>query len=148
MMFLSIGSFSRSAWRVMEMAFATYETLPASIAWLLEGGGHVHTSAVSDSSYSAFMNFTASSVFLELMVMLPASSCAAPQKDHSNALMAMLVSSSWLSPSPHGLPNLSLIALAPLRRSSYVSGPFGKPTSFHKSSRQLPGSGAYESENA
>src|ERR1700756_5066835 len=118
------------------------------MAWLLEGGVQVKTSGVSDSSKSAFMYFRASMVFLELMVTLPASSCSAPPNDHSRARMAMLVSSSCDNPRPHGLPNFSLMALAPLRKSSYVSGPLGKPTCDHKSSRQFPGSGAYESENA
>src|SRR6185437_2934277 len=123
-------------------AFDTYETFPASIAWLFDGGVQVNTSGVSASWYSAFMNFNASTVFLELMVTLPASSCSAPPNDHNRARMAMLVSSSCPNPSPQGLPILSLIILAPLRRSSYVSGPFGKPTCDHRSLRQFPGSGA------
>ena len=71
------------------------------------------------------MNFSASTVCLELMVTLPASSCSAPPKDHKRARMAMLVSSSCERPMPHGWPFLSLIFLAPARRSSHVSGPFG-----------------------
>src|SRR2546429_5109151 len=37
MILLSIGRCSLSDWRVMEMAFATKETRPASMAWLLDG---------------------------------------------------------------------------------------------------------------
>src|SRR6185437_351763 len=99
-------------------AFDTYETFPASIAWLFDGGVQVNTSGVSDSSYRAFMNFNASIVFLELMVTLPASSCSAPPNDHKRARIAMLVSNSCESPNPHGLPNFALISLAPLRKSS------------------------------
>src|SRR6185312_1137853 len=94
------------------------------------------------------MNLSASTVCLELMVTLPASSCSAPPKDHKRARMAMLVSSSCERPMPQGWPFLSLILLAPARRSSHVSGPFGYPASVHQSLCQLPGSGAYESEKA
>src|ERR1700739_3264879 len=125
----------------MEMAFATYETRPASIAWLFDGGVQVKTSGVSDSWYRAFMYLSASIVCGELMVTFPTSSCSAPPKDHSKARMAMLVSSSCDSPKPHGCPLLSRIFLAPTRSSSQVSGPLGKPASVHQSLCQLPGSG-------
>jgi len=41
MILLSMGRCSLSDWRVMEMAFATKETRPASTAWLLDGGVQV-----------------------------------------------------------------------------------------------------------
>ena len=87
------------------------------------------------------MYFRASIVCFELIVTLPASSCSAPPKDQSRARIAMLVSSSCERPMPHGWPFVSRIFLAPLRRSSYVSGPFGNPASVHQSLCQLPGSG-------
>src|SRR5215831_6601805 len=102
MILLFSGFFSRSAWRVMEMALATYETWPPSIAWLLEGGVQVNTIGVSVSVYNALANFRASIVFFELMVTLPASSCSAPPKDHNSARSAILVSSSWENPRPQG----------------------------------------------
>src|ERR1700756_5638635 len=125
----------------MEMAFATYETRPASMAWLLDGGVQVKTSGVSDSWYRAFMYFNASIVFLELIVTFPASSCSAPPNDQSSARMAILLSSSCESPRPQGWPVASRIFLPPPRSSSQVSGPFGKPASAHQSLCQLPGSG-------
>src|SRR5260370_12464467 len=114
----SMGKCSLSDWRVMEMAFITKETLPASMAWLLDGGVQVNTSGVSDSWYSAFMYLSASTVFLELMATLPCSSCSAPPNDHNMARMAMLVLSSCANPRPQGWPDLSRIFLAPARRSS------------------------------
>src|SRR5215467_6902895 len=113
------------------------------MAWLLEGGVQVNTSLVSVSWNKAFIYFRASIVFFDLMVTLPARSCSAPPKDHSKARMAMLVSSSWASPIPHGGPLLSALRIfrAPLSKSSYVSGPLGRPASAHQSLCQLPGSG-------
>src|SRR5262249_5090995 len=148
MVLVEIGSFSRSACRVIEIAFITNEVLPASIARLFDAGSQVNTSGVSDSWNSAFMNLSDSIVALELRVTLPASSCSAPPNDHSSARIAMLVSSCCDRPIPHGLPALSRIFLQPARRSSHVSGPLGKPASVHRSLCQLPGSGTYESENA
>src|SRR5512141_2074427 len=118
MMWLEMGLCSRSAWRVTEMALATNDVLPASIARLFEDGSQVKTSDVSDSWNNAFMYLSASMVALELMVTLPCSSCSAPPNDHNRARIAMLVSSSCDSPSPHGLPRLSRIFFAPARRSS------------------------------
>src|SRR5512135_1116480 len=94
------------------------------------------------------MYFRASMVFFELIVTLPASSCSAPPNDQSRARRAMLESSSCDRPMPHGWPVFSRIFVAPLRRSSYVSGPLGKPASAHQSLCQLPGSGEYASEKA
>src|SRR6266568_5781896 len=125
MILLEIGCFSRSACRVIEIAFITNEVLPASMARLLFDGSQVNTSAVSDSWYSAFMYFTASSDCLELSVTLPASSCSAPPNDQSSARIAMLLSSSCDRPMPQGCPDLSRIFLQPVRRSSHVSGPWG-----------------------
>src|SRR5690349_3639134 len=130
---LEIGFLSFSAVRVTEIAFWTNETWPASIARLFDDGSQVKTSAVSDSENSALVYFSASIVSLELMTTLPSASCSAPPNDHSSARSAMLVSSSCDRPSPHGWPFLSRIFLAPLRRSSQVSGPLGKPASAHQS---------------
>src|SRR5581483_5037251 len=120
-----MGLCSRSAWRVIEMAFITKDVFPASMARLLDDGSQVKTSGVSVSWNNAFMYFNASTVALELMVTLPCSSCSEPPNDHNKARIAMLVSNSCESPTPHGWPLLSLIFLAPFRRSSQVSGPFG-----------------------
>src|SRR5579864_6916743 len=102
MMWLEMGECSRSAWRVIEIAFATYDVFPASMARLLEEGSHVNTSGVSDSWKRAFTYFKASTVCLELIVTLPCSSCSDPPKDQRMARMAMLVSSSCASPNPQG----------------------------------------------
>src|ERR1700688_46228 len=123
-----ISGLSFSAARVTEMAFSTKEALPDRMARLFEEGSQVNTSAVSVSLYKERMNLTASTVFLELIVTAPASFCSAPPKPHSRERIAMLVSSSCDRPIPHGLPSLSLIALAPLCTSSQLSGPLGKPT--------------------
>src|SRR6185503_1282789 len=127
-----IGFLSFSAVRVTEIAFCTNDTWPASIARLFDDGSQVNTSAVCDSLYSALANLSASTVCLELMTTLPASSCSAPPNDHSSARSAMLVSSSCENPRPHGWPFFSRIFLAPTRRSSQVSGPLGNPASAHQ----------------
>ncbi len=123
--FFDMSGLSFSAVRVTEMAFATYESLPARIPRLFEDGSQVKTSPVSDSLNSARMNLSASMVCGELMTTLPSASCSEAPKDQSNPRKIMFESSSCDRPRPQGFPNLSLIAFAPLRRSSQVSGPFG-----------------------
>ncbi len=130
-----ISGLSFSAERVTEIAFATNESLPARMPRLFDDGSQVKTSGVIVSLKRAFMNLTASSVCLELIVTAPFSSCSAPPYDQRSARTAMLVSSSCESPMPTGFPNWSLIFLPPARRSSHVSGPFGKPTFSQRSFR-------------
>ena len=81
------------------------------------------------------MNFRASTVAFDSSVTRPCSSWSAPPKDHSRLRSAMFESISCESPMPTGLPNFSLIFRPPIRRSSQVSGPFGKPTSLQRSIR-------------
>src|SRR5260370_25754262 len=120
-----ISGLSFSAARVTEMALSTKEALPDRMARLWEEGSQVNTSEVSVSFHKERMNLTASTVFLELIVTTPASFCSAAPKLHIRERIAMLVSSSCDRPMPHGLPSLSLIALAPLYSWSQVSGPLG-----------------------
>ena len=130
-----MSGLSFSAVRVTEMAFATYESFPARMPRLFEDGSQVKTSPVCASFCRARMNFSASTVCGELITTRPSASCSEAPKDQSRARMAMLVSSSCESPMPIGLPTLSLMAFPPLRRSSQVSGPFGKPTCVQRSWR-------------
>src|SRR5688572_19396173 len=94
------------------------------------------------------MNFSASMVCLELITTWPSASCSEAPNDHKRPRNTMLLSSSCDRPTPQGGPDFSRIFFAPMRRSSHVSGPLGKPAAVQWSLCQLPGSGTYESENA